>query len=283
MAIGCGQDPVFVVTHCCLTQAHRRHPKTVFSPTPATPNTNPSQPQAQCYPECSVNEETHDHPERPNTQSLVRVSAGLNALTDTVFLILQALDPETHLPPTSGDEGSLPPNIAGFEGQALGYFEFSVEPDHSALLRPGGPSVSGVSGRNRAKITFNTNAPLFTNDVVNIFDAGAPFSSMSAGPLVGSTIPLSWTADDTEVGALGAFEGSGVATYDVAVSTVGSSGPWSAFLSNAAATSADYHGLPQTTYWFKVEASDRVGNKQLKSDADLTVTVPRVATRPAPR
>jgi len=80
----------------------------------------------------------------------------------------------------------------------------------------------------------------------------APTSSMTPLPsFVGSTtVPLSWSGSD----AL-----SGVSTYDVQV-RAGMGGAWTDVLSNTTNTSTNYTGANGITYYFRVRASDVMGN-----------------------
>ena len=76
---------------------------------------------------------------------------------------------------------------------------------------------------------------------------------------------MSWSGSD-DAG------GSGIATYDVFVSTDG--GPFTPFLTGTTATSATFTGAPGHTYGFYSVATDNVGNRQATpTAAQATLTV----------
>lgn len=82
-----------------------------------------------------------------------------------------------------------------------------------------------------------------------------------------SPLPASTTATQFAVSWLGSDDegGSGVATYDIFVSV--NNGPFTRWLDNTTATTADFTGLAGKSYRFYAIATDHVGNSQSSSAA----------------
>ena len=116
-------------------------------------------------------------------------------------------------------------------------------------------------------MVFNTNAPLDTNSIFNTIDAGPPTSSVLALPAITFTpsFTVSWSGSDDP-------GGSGIATFDVFVSTDG--GPFTPFQTATTATSATFNGAVGHTYGFYSIATDNVGNREAaKTVAEATTRV----------
>jgi len=198
----------------------------------------------------------------------VHVQTALDLATGLVSVDLFCIDPETGLPPPV-EVGFLPPEDG--TGRGKGYFSY--------VIRPRAGLASGTEIRNVAVITFDFGEVIATNQVdphdpgqgtdpnkeaLVTIDASTPTSSVAALPA--QSLPgfqVTWSGTDT---------GSGIASYTVYVSTDG--GPFSAWLSGTALTSATYPGTGGHTYGFYVIAKDAAGHVEAaKAAAEASTTV----------
>jgi hypothetical protein len=100
-----------------------------------------------------------------------------------------------------------------------------------------------------------------------LFDTTSPVSQVLALPAESYyQFEVNWAGTDEDCG-------SGVASYDVYVST-NPSGPYSAWLSNTTSTSETFVGTPGATYYFYSVARDSAGNlEQTPASYQATTTV----------
>jgi hypothetical protein len=185
---------------------------------------------------------TKDIDLRPANNLLVRVDARLASHSGRAVWTFRSLDPNTRGRPEDPLAGFLPPNKRPPEGEG-GVF-FTVTPKSTLH--------TGTQIRNRAKITFDTNAPITTRTHRNTVDASHPTSRITlarrTGPL---SVRVRWRGRD---------RGSGIGTYDIYVSRNG--GPPTPWLVGATKRSALFNGSPGRYRFYSV-ARDRVGNVEL--------------------
>ncbi len=201
----------------------------------------------------------------------VEMEAGIDSANGRVFARFQSIDPLTSLPPSLG--GFLPPEDG--TGRGKGHFSF--------LVRPRTNLTTGVEIRNVALIEFDHLEIIATDQVdpqnpaagvdpnkqgLNTMDAGAPSSSVAALP-VESTSPfiVQWSGVDDPLG-------SGVASYDIYVSTNG--GAFGAWILGTNGTAAMFTGQVGQTYGFHSVAHDGVGFVELPPGTPdaLTTVIP---------
>lgn len=178
---------------------------------------------------------------RPEKNLLVRIEAGLDAATSVLTWRFTSIDPDTGELPTTPDGGFLPPNVDPPEGQ--GSVMFTVDP------LPGLPT--GAEIRNQASIVFDLNDPIATGERLNTIDFEDPTSAVTAATAApcSQAIRVTWSGSDA---------GSGIASYDVFVSTDG--GPFTLWRQATAAISATYVGEWGRSYAFASIARDHAGN-----------------------
>ncbi|MDY3561912.1 VCBS repeat-containing protein [Gemmata sp. JC673] len=225
-------------------------------------------------------------PTKINGQSYqVNVELSFDPSTGRLVAAFQTLDPATGLPPAPGTGFLLPEDGTG---KGHGFVAYSARP----AARPSGTEI-----RNVALIQFDNESVIATNQI-NVFDASQgtdpakeALATIDAEPPTATIVPLpaiapaetftiSWAGDD---GA-----GSGVASYDVYVSTDG--GPLARWLSGTLQTSATFTGASGHRYGFAVRATDHVGLRPAVPVAAQAgtqvgpppVTAPPAAPEPAP-
>jgi Calx-beta domain/Domain of unknown function (DUF4114)/von Willebrand factor type D domain len=182
----------------------------------------------------------------------VDVLAGLDKATGTVTWSLTAIDPTTGKPVDSATKGFLPPNDANNAGS--GSVNYSVQPKANI--------TSSTRIYAEATITFNNLPPVQTNSVFNSIDTDSPTSQVTALAVNNSpNFVVSWTGTDN---------GSGIATYDVYVSTDGIA--YTIWQSKTDKTSATYIGEIGKTYSFYSVATDNIGRTEVKTAAAETTT-----------
>ena len=188
---------------------------------------------------------------------LVDVSAGIDLATGVVSWTLRSVDPATGELPFGVDDGILGPENG--TGNGTGSVAFTIEPNAGL--------ASGTSFTNTASVVFDTNAPVATDTVTNTIDADAPSSSVATLPAASpANFTVTWAGTDPA-------GGSGVATYNVYVSTDG--GAFSAFQLGTTATSAPFNGAQGHTYAFVSVATDNAGNVQtFPANPQATTLVP---------
>ena len=125
--------------------------------------------------------------------------------------------------------------------------------------------TTGTQIANQATVVFDANAPIGTPTWLNTIDVTPPVSAVATLPVAEATamFPVSWSGSDV---------GSGIAFYSIYVSD--NFGPFTAWLSQTAATTASYSGQAGHTYGFYSIATDLAGNIQApKASADASTTV----------
>ena len=183
---------------------------------------------------------------------VVRITAGLDEKTGIASWQLMAIDPKTGQYPTDQKLGFLPPDVNPPEGEGSVFF----------TIHPKSGLPSGTVLSNKASIVFDANDPIETPTWVNKLDYDLPTSTME---------PLSKTQSDTSftVSWKGSDPTSGVSDYLIYVSTNG--GTFSLW-ADTSATSAVFHGEPDSTYAFYSVARDMAGNIQNTPDSAETST-----------
>ncbi len=203
---------------------------------------------------------TVDTTNTDGTALLVDISAGIDLDTGVVTWTFRSVDPSTGQLPAGVDDGFLPPEDGTGRGTAS--VAYTVQPLASL--------ADGASFTSTASVVFDTNAPVMTNTVTNTLDDVAPTSTVNALPVDSpAQFTVSWSGTDPD-------NGSGVAEYDVYVSTDG--GAYTAFQVGTTATSAEFTGSPGHSYAFYSVATDAVGNAQATpASAQASTTVPPLA------
>lgn len=191
---------------------------------------------------------------------LVDVTAEIDMSTGRVTWKFRAFDPTTGDLPADALAGFLPPNSVSPAGQ--GFVDYNIR---SLKDSQDGTPIDAL-----ATIVFDTEPSLDTNVWTNMIDAAAPESNvvaLNAETYVASFL-VNWLGDDTD--------GSGVATFDVFVST--DSGPFAIWRPATTETSAIFSGEIGHTYAFYSIATDRVGHVEASPDTSDAVT--KVLARP---
>ena len=171
----------------------------------------------------------------------VEVEVALDPDTGIVTWTFTSIDPTTGRLVEDPLAGFLPPNDATGSGE--GYVSYTI--------RPKAGLAAGTEIRNTAGIVFDTNEAIVTNEALNTLDVAVPESHVLA--LADHTM----TADFL-VEWVGSDDASGIAGYDVYVSTDG--GPYTLWLDGTDQASATFSGAVDTRYAFYTVASDQVGH-----------------------
>jgi RHS repeat-associated protein len=187
----------------------------------------------------------------PTDPNPVNVTAALNQATGLIIWTMESIDPVTGGVPADPFAGFLPPNDATHRGD--GYVTFSVKPKVGL--------ADGTDFTNKAIIVFDVNAPIDTNVVINTIDLTNPTSNVSSLPATSpANFTVNWGGNDAG--------GSGIASYDVNVSTDG--GTYVPWLTGTTATSATYTGSIGHTYSFYSYSTDNVGHRQVQASSAVT-------------
>jgi hypothetical protein len=177
---------------------------------------------------------------RPARNMLVHLEANVDA-TGLLTWRFTSIDPVGGGLPEDPFSGFLPPNLDPPAGEGSVLF--------TAMPKAGLPT--GTEIRNRASITFDTNAPIETPEWVNTLDSAEPLSQVLPLASIQSLL-------DFEVGWSGADVGSGIKSYDLWVSEDG--GPFNPWLTGTTETVAIFHGLSGRSYSFYSIARDWTDN-----------------------
>jgi hypothetical protein len=199
----------------------------------------------------------------------VEIEAGIDFATGEVFANFYSLDPVTQLTPAV-NLGFLPPEDG--TGRGTGYFSYFVAPNPNL---PTGTQITNI-----AYVQFDEN-PVIATDQVNdedpsqgvdtnkmaivTIDNSPPTSSVLGLPAIetNASFTVQWSGTDN---------GSGVANYNIYVSTDG--GAWTLWQNATANTSATFTGQMYNTYSFVRVATDNVGNQEiLRTNADTVLSV----------
>jgi RHS repeat-associated protein len=186
----------------------------------------------------------------------VDFEASLNATTGKVTYKLTTIDPVTGKLPTNFDAGFLPPNDkATNSGEGFLKYKIQAKPN----------LATGIQLTTEASIVFDTNDPINTPVHLNTVDNTRPSSAVTALPSTtrNTSFNVAWTGNDG---------GSGIASYDIYVSTNG--GQPVLWKDDTTDTSAIYNGQTETTYSFYSVATDNVGQTEAApTQADTTILV----------
>ena len=169
---------------------------------------------------------------------LTQISVNLDPETREIFAEFTAIDPETGWMLQDVERGILLPNDAIGSGE--GFFTYSV------ALKEG--VAHGTEVTNTAKIYFDFNDPIDTPTTLNTIDGVDPSVASIGIAAAGSTITLTFAGEDAD---------SGIAGYNIMYSTDGEN-----FTVYGYSTYSELaiNGTPGTTYYFKAQAVDNVGN-----------------------
>jgi hypothetical protein len=190
---------------------------------------------------------------RPAKNLLLRIEARADVSLGNVVWVMRALDPNTLRFPADPLVGFLPPDVNPPEG--MGSVDFTV--------RPKAGIASGTVISNSARIIFDNNTPIQTNQWVNSIDNTRPASRV---------FPLSQPNPDSfEVQWSGTDPDSGAEAFTVYVSDDG--GPYTRWVENEPALSRIFHGALNHRYSFFSIARDRAGNLEAPKDASEASTV----------
>jgi RHS repeat-associated protein len=195
----------------------------------------------------------------------VDVTASFDEETGLLTWTFKSIDPTTMDQPTGNLlEGFLPPDKTAPQGQ--GWVSYFVQP------RTTDPTGTAINAQ--ASVIFDNNTPIDTMTFVNTIDAGNPTSNISPLPALTTTplIPVSWSGSD-DAG------GSGIATYDIYVSTDG--GPFTSWLLGTTLSQSTYLGQSGHSYAFYSVATDNVGNVQptpAAAQTSISVQVPQATS-----
>jgi hypothetical protein len=113
----------------------------------------------------------------PTDPNPVKVEVAFDAGTGGITWSMTSLDPATGGLVADLIAGFLPPNDATHRGE--GWLTFAV--------RPKAGLATGTEIRNRARIVFDANDPIDTNEVLNTIDADSP-TAVLAGLAPGATV-----------------------------------------------------------------------------------------------
>jgi RHS repeat-associated protein len=203
------------------------------------------------------------------TNFQVQIEAGIQLFSGLVYANFRSIDPATSLPPPV-NIGFLPPEDG--TGRGRGHLAYTINARTNLS--------TGAQIRNVAQISFDLLPSIATNqkdpnnpaagtdpakECVNTIDSGAPTSFVTPLPAASpAAFQVRWFGQD-DAG------GSGVATYDIFVSTDGESFvPW---LERTNGISAYFVGEQGHTYAFFSVAWDNVGNQELPHSKADTFTV----------
>lgn len=203
---------------------------------------------------------------RPEKNLLVRIRADLDITTKILSWHFSSIDPTTGGLTTDPLGGFLPPNTDANAPKGSGSVAFTVMPKKGL--------ATGTEVRNRARIVFDTNAPIDTPEWLNTLDNTKPQSLILGLPQTqtSTTFQVVWQGDD---------QGAGVTDYTVYVAENG--GAFTPWQTNTAQTSAMFTGQVGKRYDFYSIARDQVGNEEgQKTVADTSTIITEVISNQPP-
>lgn len=179
----------------------------------------------------------------PTNPDYLRTEATFDTTTGIIKWIFTTVDPVNFQPDTNAFSGFLPPNVNGTEG--TGYVSYDVKLKSTL--------VTGDSINNKAQIIFDTNAPINTNNWLNVIDIDNPVSSVNALPTNVNTTSflVSWGGSDFV---------SGIRSYDIYVSV--NDQPYEVWLVATDTTQYTYTGVNGSKYEFVSVATDNANNEE---------------------
>ncbi|MCX6271203.1 MAG: hypothetical protein NTU44_08310 [Bacteroidetes bacterium] len=181
------------------------------------------------------------------------VTSGYNIMTNSVFWIVQAIDPSTGLPPASALLGLLPVNDSTGKGE--GHVTFSIKPK--------GTTITGDTLVAKASIVFDVNPPIETNVWKNTIDKNPPSSHVNPLPAYSDSSGISVTfagTDDTG--------GSGIKKYALYYAEEG--GPFQVYGECLKDSCLVFFGNTCRKYRFFSRATDQVGNTENMKNSEET-------------
>ena len=204
---------------------------------------------------------------RPDVDLVVNVEGTFDQQRRELTWTFRSLDPVTWQMPDDPMAGFLPPITDS--GEEVGWVAFTVEAKDGL--------ETGAKIRNQAFVEFDWAGDILDHPApkegpwVNTIDAGEPNSHVLAlaGTTSATTFTVQWVGQDDP-------GGSGIAGYDIYVSTDGS--PYELWLDDTNHTSAEFTTDPNAhTYAFYSVARDNVGhveNAPVEPDAVTTTAEP---------
>ncbi len=202
----------------------------------------------------------------------VQIEAGLRGDSGKVYATFRSINPSTSLPPPV-NIGFLPPEDGTERG--MGHFSYVINAKSNL--------PTGTEIRNIALIEFDLQEEIATNqrephnpaagtdpekEALVTIDADGPISSVVS-------LPTTVTTPDFTVSRSGTDVGSGIASFDILVST--NDGPFGVWLSGTTDTSATFTGQNGSSYRFYSIARDHAGQLQPTPGATTTSTTVSVA------
>lgn len=178
----------------------------------------------------------------------IDMTAGFDPMKNEFFWEFQSIDPVTFMAPSDPLKGFLltQDTTESKTNNGHGFVNFSIKPVANAHTLD---SILAF-----ASIVFDLNDTIPTNIEKNVIDAVAPTSHLD--PLdanYNNFIPLSWSGQDDP-------NGCGVDFYTLYISTDGIN--FSILKDKIKRTDTTFTGLPNTSYYFFVLATDSVGNTE---------------------
>lgn len=195
---------------------------------------------------------------RDSLGMFIDLVAGYDVVNHEFFWEFQSIDPVTLMQPTDPLKGFLllQDTTEDKTKNGHGFVNFSIRPVSNAQTLD---SILAF-----AKIVFDQNDTIPTNIEHNIIDAVAPSSQMNAlEASYNDFIPLSWSGQDDP-------NGCGVHYYTIYYSTDGTN--FSIWKDRTTRTDTSFKGMPATTYFFFVLATDSVGNIEQLGPGDVVNT-----------
>ena len=190
----------------------------------------------QVYQEYDLNVATDPFP--------VRLRAELDPETAIATWIIESYDPATGDLPDDPWAGFLPPNNETHDGE--GFVRFKIRSRTGA--------ATGAELLNRARIVFDVNAPIETNQVSNLVDAEAPQSDILDVRKTGDGTDILVTAGGSDAA------GSGIDSYDFYITRNGGARElWT----TQAVSDMVFRAQPGHAYGFSVRARDVVGHTEV--------------------
>ncbi|MFT3880913.1 MAG: dockerin type I repeat-containing protein [Gemmatales bacterium] len=192
----------------------------------------------------------------------VDVSMKLDRATGKIHWSFRSVDPISGALPNGVQDGFLPVNDE--TGRGEGFVRYTVRAKTGL--------ATGTTIQNKATIVFDENDPISTNTVVNTIDANAPTSGITALPALtaNTTFTVNWSGSDGS--------GAGIVKYNVYISIDNS--PFTLWLKDTTATSANYTGVRGSRYAFYSVATDGVDFVQTKPLAAQASTLISLDTKP---
>lgn len=196
---------------------------------------------------------------RPTRNLLVHIEADVDS-NGKLKVVMQALDPDTLLPPADPMAGFLPPNIVKPEGE--GHVSYMVD----AKNLPAGTSIP-----NSASIVFDNNEAIATPIWMNTIDKLPPAPSINvvAGANSKSAV-VNWSGTD---------DASGIERYEISVAR--NDGSFEAWRIAGVDGSQTFDAQTTGSYRFRVVAHDGAGNFGQSASATIGLST-EITTTPAP-